>query len=348
MCKLKCLLVFCIFGCFLAASLLVSMGVAMGAESVEIKLSSTLAPGSTLELAADKFKDLVEKNSGGEIKVVRYPSGELYDPKAEIEAVARGNLDMGVLHVAFVGSRSPVLEFIGSFGAQGCWDSPEHYYRFVDLPAVQKMAREEFKNKVNAHLLAMLPYGITMVGSRKEPIRTIEDFKGQKLRTSGSDQATVYRALGAVPTDLSSGEVYMALQRGTIDGAMSGPMRWYLSKWYEVCPYLTQDYSLPYMSFWLAMNYDVWEKLSQSHQNILTDAAQEIKQWARSYSAKETQDAYDKLRATKQVKEIIFFDKKQVSKMKEIVQPAMKNLLVKRVGEEKADQLFSLLEQARQ
>jgi len=340
-------MVLCILVSFFAANLLVFTGVTK-AETVEIKLSSTLAPGSCLEIAADKFKEMVEKASGGEIKVIRYPSGELYDPKGEIEAVARGNIAMGVLHVSYVGGRSAILEFISSFGSQGCWDDPEHYYRFIDMPKVKEIANKEVKEKLNAELLAMLPYGINMVGNTKRPIKTIEDLKGLKLRTAGSAQAHMCRALGVIPTEMSAGEVYMGLQRGTIDGAMSGPMRWYLSKWYEVCPYLTQEYSLPYMTFWLAINSEVWKGLSPSHQSILSDAAEEVKTWARSYSAKETQDAYDLLIASKQIEKIYFFDKKEVARMGQIVKPVMKELLTKRVGKEKADQLFGLLEQARQ
>jgi len=340
-------MVLSVLGGFLAVNLLMFIGVAK-AKSVEIKLSSALAPGSCLELAADKFKELVEKSSGGEITVVRYPSGELYDPKGEIEAVARGNIAMGVLHVAYVGGRSPILEFISSFGAQGCWDDPEHYYRFIDQAEIKEIANREFRDKLNAELLAMLPYGLAMVGNTKHPIKKVEDFKGLKLRTSGSAQANMYRALEVIPTEMSSGEVYMGLQRGTIDGATSGPARWYLSKWYEVCPYLTQDYSVPYLTFWLAINSSIWDGLSPSHQNILKNAAKEVQVWSRSYSVKETQQAYDKLAASKQVKEIIFFDKKEVARVTEIVKPVMRDLLVKRIGKENAEQLFSLLEQARQ
>ena len=339
-------LMVCALGGFLAFNLFMFTGMAE-AKGVELKLSSTLAPGSCLELAADKYKEIVEKASKGEIEVIRYPSGELYDPKGEIEAVARGNIAMGVLHVAYVGGRSAVLEFVSSFGAQGCWDDAAHYYRFLDLPKVQEIANAEFREKLNAELLAMMPYGLTMVGNTKHPIKTIEDFKGLKLRTAGSAQAHMYRALGVVPTEMSSGEVYMALQRGTIDGAMSGPARWFLSKWYEVCPYLTQDHSLPYMTFWLAINSEIWDGLSKSQQAILKDAAKEVQTWARTYSAKETQQAYDQLTATKKVKEIVFLDKKEVARMAETVKPVMLELLTKRVGEEKANELFGLLEEAR-
>ena len=99
----------------------------VAAEKVKLELSSTLAPGSCIELAADRFKDIVQKKSNKRIVIVRFPSGELYDPKAEIEAVATGNLAMATLHNSYVGGRSPALEFISSFGAQGCWQDHAHY-----------------------------------------------------------------------------------------------------------------------------------------------------------------------------------------------------------------------------
>ena len=243
--------------------------VSVAAEKVKLELSSTLAPGSCIELAADRFKDIVQKKSNKRIVIVRFPSGELYDPKAEIEAVATGNLAMATLHNAYVGGRSPALEFISSFGAAGCWQGYDHYYRFIDLPRVREIAAKEFETKINAKLLAMLPYGDSLIGNGRRPIHTVEDYKGLKIRTAGAAQATMYRALGVVPTEMSSGEVYMGLQRGTIDGACSGPSRFYLSKWYEVTPYITQDYSLPFLSFWLAISDRYWEKLSKEDQQLL-------------------------------------------------------------------------------
>jgi TRAP-type C4-dicarboxylate transport system substrate-binding protein len=315
-------------------------------NKIELGLSSTLAPGSCLELASDRFKDLVEKRSNGRIKVVRYPSGELYGPKAEIEAVAKGNVAMGMLHVAYVGARSPGLEFISSFGAQGCWDNDDHYWRFVDLPEVREIAANEFKTKINAKLLAITAFGNSLVGNNKRPIHKIEDFKGIKMRTSGSAQATMYRTLGGVPTELSAKEVYMALQRGTIDGATSGPSRFFFSKWYEVTPYLTQDYTLPYLSFWLAINLDKWNKLSKADQEILSETAREIEGWTRIYVVKETSTVYEKFQRGL-VKELYFFTPSEVERVTKVVRPVMHELIVSRAGKEMGDKLWSLMLKAR-
>ena len=311
-------------------------------EKIEIGLSSNLSPGSCLELAADKFKDLVEERSNGGITIIRYPSGELFGPKAEIEAVVRGDVAMGVLHVAYVGARSPALEFISSFGAQGCWDDYDHYWRFIDQPEVREIATSEFKAKLNAKLLAIVSYGNSIVGNRKRPIHTVEDFKGLKMRSSGSGQAAMYRALGVVPTELSSKEVYMGLQRRTIDGATSGPARFYFSKWYEVTKYLTQDYTLPYLSFWLAINNDIWNKLSKENQQILSDSAREIEEWTRIYVVKETATIYEKFQRGL-VKELYFLPSSEVARIIKIARPIMHELIVKRAGKEMGEKIWDLM-----
>jgi TRAP-type C4-dicarboxylate transport system substrate-binding protein len=314
--------------------------------NVKLGLSSTLAPGSCLELAADKFKEIVEKASNGHIAIVRYPSGELYGPKAEIEAVANGTVDMGVLHVAYVGGRSPALEFISSFGAQGCWNDYDHYWRFLDLKGVREIASSEFNKKINSELLGILAYGNSLFGNNRRPLHKVEDFKGLKVRTSGSGQAIMYRALGVVPTELSADEVYMALQRGTIDGATSGPSRWYLSKWYEVTPFLTQDNSLPYLSFWLAINVDTWKKLSAGDQKVLSDAGRQVEKWSREYVVKETGDMYKKLEESKKIKELYFFDKAETARLTQIAKPVMHDLIIKRAGSDMGNQLWGFLEEA--
>jgi len=290
-------------------------------EKVELGLSSTLSPGSCLELACDRFKSLAEKKSNGRIKIVRYPSGELYGPKAEIEAVAKGNIAMGMLHNAYVGARSPALEFISSFGGQGCWEDYDHYWRFLDLPEVREIASSEAKTKLNAKLLAIAAYGNSLAGNRK-------------------------KELGVVPTELSAKEVYLALQRGTIDGANSGPGRFYFSKWYEVTPYLTQDYTLPYLSFWLSINLDIWNKLSDNDRGILAETAREIEDWARIYVVKETSAIYEKFQRGL-VKELYFFPQSETEKIARIVRPVMHDLIVKRVGKEMGEKLWSLLEAAK-
>jgi TRAP-type C4-dicarboxylate transport system substrate-binding protein len=316
------------------------------AQKIKLSLSSNLSPGSCLELAADKFKELVEKKSNGNITIIRYPSGELYDSKSEIEAIVHGSVDMALLHVAYVGARSPELEFISSFGAQGCWDDYDHFYRFLDMPEVRKIADNKFETKLNAKLLAPLSYGTAVVGTNKKPIHTVADYKNLKIRTGGTAQAAMYKALGAIPVELSAKEVFMALQRGTIDGALSGPGRFYFSKWYVATPYIIQDYVSPYLQFWHAMSMNKWEKLTSENQKILSDSAQEIALWTRDYVVKETEMTYQKFKSGL-IKEMNFLPNNERAKLRKIVYPVMHELTVKRCGKDMGEKLWGYMLQAK-
>ena len=309
-----------------------------------IELSTTVAPGSTIDLAADKFKTLVEKKSNGSISVVRYRAGQLYGPKAQIEVIANGGLSMAVLHMAYVGARSPSLEFISSMGAQGCWAGDDHYWRFIDMPGTRQIAENEFKGKMNAKLLGILSYGTGLIGNSKRPIHTVEDYKNIKIRAAGTSGATYLKAVGLIPVELSAKEVYMALQRGTIDGSVSGPDRFLKSKWYEVATYLTQDYSLPYISMWLTINNDFWNKLDKEQQQILSESAIEVEKWTRTYAKLETEKSYKKLKGL--VKDLYFMPKTETAKINEVARPLMKNLILKRAGQELGGKLWSLFLEA--
>jgi TRAP-type C4-dicarboxylate transport system substrate-binding protein len=315
------------------------------AQKIKLSLSSNLSPGSCLELAADKFKELVERKSNGNITIIRYPSGELYDSKSEIEAIVNGSVDMALLHVAYVGARSPELEFISSFGAQGCWNDYEHFYRFLDMPEVRKIADKKFETKLNAKLLTPISYGTSVVGTNKKAIHTVADYKNLKMRASGTAQAAMYKALGAIPVELSIKEVFMALQRGTIDGACTGPGRFYFSKWYVTTPYIIQDYASPFLQFWHTMNMNKWKKLTPENQKILADAAREIALWAREYIVKETELTYQKFKGGL-VKEMNFLSNDERAKLRKIAYPAMHELTVERCGKEMGEKLWGYMIQA--
>ncbi len=317
----------------------------VSAKNIKLSLSSNLSPGSCLELAADKFKELVEQKSNGKITIIRYPSGELYDSKSEIEAIVNGNVDMSIMHVAYVGARSPQLEFISSFGAQGCWLDYDHFYRFLDMPEVQTIANKEFETKLKAKLLSPISYGTSVVSTNKKSIHTIADYKNLKMRASGTAQAIMYKALGAIPVELSVKEVFMALQRGTIDGAISGPGRFYFSKWYETTPYIIQDYGTPFLQFWHAMNLNKWKKLTPENQKIIADAAREIALWARDYVVKETELTYQKFQDGL-VKEMNFLSNDERAKLNKIVYPVMHELTIKRCGKDMGEKLWNYMIQA--
>jgi TRAP-type C4-dicarboxylate transport system substrate-binding protein len=315
---------------------------AASGEKIEMGLSYTQGPTSCVSFAMLKLKTMIEERSNGRISVTIYPSGQLYNPKSEVEAIAKGGLSMAPLHPAFVAARSPVLEFIGAIGAQGCWIDRDHYWRFIDLPEIREISEREMKAKVNAKLLTIISGGVGSICNSKRPIHTVKDYKGLRIRAAGSAESFFLKALGVVPINMSAGEVYMALQRGTVDGASSTIERFLNSKFYEVATYVTVDNSMPDITSPLAVNLDFWNKLSNTDQQILTESSLEIKKFTRTCVVQEAEDIYKKLK-TGLVKDLFFMPKNEIQKINRIVQPVMRDLIKERAGKDIGEKLFELL-----
>lgn len=330
----------------LTIALVAAWFIPAAAQAGELTLTyaSTTPPKSNLEIASQKFVEAIAAKTNGRVKIKHYGAGSLYNAKTIMPAISKDQVDIGLLHVALVGRRSPALEFIGSFGAQGCWNGNAHYFRFLDDPETRAMASAEFEKYFNSKLLAPLAFGAGLVGRRDKPIEKVADYQGLKMRTSGTAQATMYKALGAVPVALSSKEIYTGLQRGTIQGATSGISRWRRSKLYEVAPYLTMDPTLPYLSMWLVINKKAWAKLSPQDQKIVMATAQEIQQWTRDFAAKETKDDLAFLKS--QAKALVDLSPDQKALLIKTVKPVMKKFAQQQLKGD-FDKLWGLLEKTK-
>ncbi len=309
-----------------------------------LTFATTMPPKSNLEIASQRFVDAIAEKTGGRISIKHYGTGSLYNAKTIMPALSNGQIDMGILHVALVGRRSPALEFIGSFGAQGCWEGFDHYYRFVDNPRVREIASAEFDKYFRSRLLGALAFGTALVGRTDEPITAVEDYRGLKIRTSGSAQATLYKALGAIPVALSSKEIYTGLQRGTIDAATSGVSRWRRSKLYEVAPYLTVDPTIPYFSMWLVISNRAWNALPDADRRIFTETAREMERWARDYAAKEREEDLAFLKEN--AKALVELPRVEKDKLVRIAVPVMKGFAKEQLGGQ-FEELWGLMESSR-
>ena len=314
------------------------------ADSAKLTLASALPPKSNLEIAAKLYADSITEKTGDRVKITHYGAGSLYNHKDMIPALAKNQVNMAVLHVAMVGRRSPELEFIGSFGAQGCWTSYEHYFRFFDLPEVRKIADKEFDQYFNAKLLGVLAYGTGAVARNDKPIKSVGDYKGFKMRTSGTAQATMYKALGAITVEMSSKEIYTAIQRKTIQGCTTGISRVRRSRLYEVAPYITIDPTLPYLSFWLVVNKDVWQKLSPADQKLFVEEGRKIEKWAREHAAEEREGDLAFLKS----KAKLLYDMPPAEKknLVDTVRPVMMKFSKERLGAS-YDELWALFDKAK-
>ena len=226
--------------------------------------------------------DEITKRTNGRVKFEFYWSGTLVKP-ADINAgVGSGLVDGGTVYVPYTPAKYP-LSTVGSL-----------LYNTASWQ-VGGLAWEETVRTVPAIQAEMKANNIkflTAVGSPefnlqlKDPIKTVADLKGKKLRTTGDVLPKVFEAVGATPVAMVSAEVYEALQRGTIDGMFGYESTSYAWKWYEVCKYQVQTHFGTIVGSYLGMNLDVWNKISPADQKIIEEVASgQVVQLQKGYDA---------------------------------------------------------------
>lgn len=113
-----------------------------------------------------------------------------------------------------------------------------------------------------------------VVNSKKE-IRVPSDAAGLKLRVTASDlERESVNSWGGAPVTMGFGEVYTAMQQGTIDGLGISSAEAYPMKFYEVCKFATENKFNAYSAVVL-MNLEIWNSLSPEIQKLITDSSNE-------------------------------------------------------------------------
>jgi len=139
-------------------------------------------------------------------------------------------------------------------------------------PTIWGKLLQEMEKK-NILALGFSAYGDSFsVVNKKRPLKMPGDFNGLKIRTAAPQHADAIRALGGSPVMLASSEVYMALQRGTIDGAVSGPTSILQRKWHEVTEFLTLP-DAGYSLWPIMINLKKFEELPADVQAVLREVA---------------------------------------------------------------------------
>lgn len=136
-----------------------------------------------------------------------------------------------------------------------------------------------FEEKYGVKLLAIIPYHAQIAYCR-QPISSLEDFAGLKVRASGRSQGDMIEALGGTAVGMAFGEVVPALEKGVVDCAITGALSGNLAKWHQASTHL---YPLPvsWAITFVAANQGFWNGLDPSVQSFLQDelAAWEDRAW---------------------------------------------------------------------
>ena len=137
------------------------------------------------------------------------------------------------------------------------------------VDAARPMVADIYRDRFNAHVLAIAPYPPQVVFCNAE-IANLADLEGLKVRASGRMTAKLLEALGAEGVNVSFSEVPGALQKGVVDCAVTGAGSGYSAGWWEVSTHLLPIPLGGWDSVVTAINMDKWESLDADTQALIT------------------------------------------------------------------------------
>ena len=257
------------FAALLLAVLMIAVATTASA-AVTIMIGYENNPGEPIDLACNEWKRLVEEKSNGEMIVEIFPSSQLGSKDNIIDQAMAGDCVITLANGAFFQDRG-VKDF-------GVVFAP---YLFENWEQIDKLAASDWFAQKKAELsdlgLTILTgwhYGARDTMTTKKVV-TAADIKGMKIRVpNNSLQVKGTAATGAVPTPMSLGEVYTALQQGTIDGLENPLTVLYNGAYQEVCKYLILDHHILDYTCWVC-GTDFFNTLTPEQQQILVEAGNE-------------------------------------------------------------------------
>ena len=176
----------------------------------------------------------VSEATDGKFQIQAFAAGEIAPPLAVVDVVQNGTVEMGHTVTYYYIGKDPTWALFGAvpFGLntrqQNAW--------FYDGDGMKLM--NEFAKKYNITCLSGGNTGAQMGGWFRKEIKTVDDLKGIKFRIGGWAGKTLQK-LGVIPQQIAGGDIYPALEKGTIDAAeWVGPYDDEKLGFYKVAPYL--------------------------------------------------------------------------------------------------------------
>jgi len=205
------------------------------AETTTWKIQTSWPGGVGLDTFKAWCNSIVEK-TGGELAFQPFGAKDVVGDFQLFDAVKNGVLDAMNPFTLYWAGRMPASVFFSSYplGPRNPHEWDVFYYALGGL----EIARELFA-KFDMYYVGPIHHGPNIIHS-KVPIRSIEDFKGRKMRLPGGMVAEVFQAAGAKTTVLPGSEIFPALDKGTIDVAdYVGPAINYDLGFHQVTDYIS-------------------------------------------------------------------------------------------------------------
>jgi TRAP-type mannitol/chloroaromatic compound transport system substrate-binding protein len=255
----------------IAASAIAAPAIAQSSPELKWRLTASWPKSlDTLYGSCETMAKHVAEATDNKFHIQVFAAGEIVPGLNVLDAVQNGTVEMGHTATYYFIGKEPTwalfcaVPFAMNARQQNAW--------FYDGEGLKLM--NDFAKKWNVYCLVGGNTGAQMGGWFRKEIKTVDDLKGLKFRIGGWAGKTLQK-LGVVPQQLAGGDIYPALEKGTIDAAeWVGPYDDEKLGFNKVAPYYY------YPGWWeggtanhFMINLDKWNELPKGYQAIISAAA---------------------------------------------------------------------------
>ncbi len=257
-------------GAVAGAATLAAPAIAQSAPELKWRLGSSFPKSlDTIFGGAETFAKYVSEATDGKFTIQVFPAGELFPGLQVLDKVQDGTVEMGHTALYYYWGKDPTFGFGTSipFGLNNRLQNAWWFYGGGNA------ALNEFMAGYNTVGIAAGNTGCQMGGWFRKEIKSLADLDGVKMRIGGFGGSIIAKA-GVVPQQIAGGDIYPALEKGTVDAAeWVGPYDDQKLGFFKVAPYYY------YPGWWeggsmlhVLVGKDKWDALPRSYQAIIEAA----------------------------------------------------------------------------
>jgi len=208
--------------------------------------------------------------SGGRLDITPHAGGEIMPVMETFDAVSSGMLKIDFSYGPYWIGKLPMAIYASGIPPFTLTRWEQYKVMYYEL-GLEKLIREAYAKHNIFYVAAMPTNNAVMLG--KFPVHKAADLKGKKFRATGL-YAEVLNEAGASATYFPWGEIYGALEKGTIDGVIAGPLSSQAdSGFHEPTKYLLETPITPVDAWSLHVNMDAWKELPDDLKALLVESA---------------------------------------------------------------------------
>ena len=293
------------------------------------------------QAAALAFKNYVEANTKGSIKVEIYPASQLGNAITVLEGLKMGTIEMAVVHD---GPISPVFKPFMVYAIPYLFSDQAMAWSVVDGPFGDELA-VAMRKATGIRMFALADNGIRSFTNSKRVITSPDDMKGLKIRVMpGPIWSKLVESLGANPSPVPWPELPAALQQGVVDGQENGVTNILAASLYQNQKYITMD---GHVYSWHAylMNDKFFNSLTAKEQDVVKKGVDIAKIIHRGMTAAQDMNAPTILGSVGM--EVQLLSPEQIEVFRKAAQPAVTAWVEEQIGKEWVEKLFKAIEDYR-